>query len=99
VTGALQRMELPAKSLKQAATSLLRVQARSDAAMTLVNLEDLWGEKRPQNVPGTLDEYPNWRRRSPRSAPQITGDPRVARLLRTLLDERPATAPAKRRAL
>jgi 4-alpha-glucanotransferase len=30
----------------------------------LVNLEDLWLERRPQNVPGTTDEYPNWRRRA-----------------------------------
>ncbi len=33
--------------------------------MVLVNLEDLWLEERPQNVPGTTDEYPNWRRPAP----------------------------------
>ena len=27
----------------------------------LVNLEDLWLETQPQNVPGTDDEHPNWR--------------------------------------
>ena len=30
--------------------------------MVLVNLEDLWLEERPQNVPGTTHDYPNWRR-------------------------------------
>ncbi|HEY1067674.1 MAG TPA: 4-alpha-glucanotransferase, partial [Pirellulales bacterium] len=34
---------------------------RSDAAFTLINLEDLWSETRPQNTPGTWKERPNWR--------------------------------------
>jgi 4-alpha-glucanotransferase len=29
-----------------------------------VNLEDLWGETRPQNVPGTETERPNWVRKT-----------------------------------
>jgi 4-alpha-glucanotransferase len=37
--------------------------ARSNAKLMLVNLEDLWGETKPQNIPGTSKEYPNWRRR------------------------------------
>ena len=39
--------------------------ARSAASVVIVNLEDLWLEPRPQNVPGTGPaEYPNWRRRA-----------------------------------
>jgi 4-alpha-glucanotransferase len=34
---------------------------RSAARMVLVNLEDLLLERRPQNVPGTALERPNWR--------------------------------------
>jgi len=30
----------------------------------LVNLEDLWLETRPQNIPGTSKEYPNWQRKA-----------------------------------
>jgi 4-alpha-glucanotransferase len=26
-----------------------------------VSLADAAGERRPQNMPGTVDEYPNWR--------------------------------------
>jgi 4-alpha-glucanotransferase len=45
--------------------ALLRYLARSDAAVMLVNLEDLWGEAQPQNVPGTTpDERPNWSRKT-----------------------------------
>ena len=35
----------------------------SQANVVLVNIEDLWQEILPQNVPGTQQERPNWRRR------------------------------------
>jgi 4-alpha-glucanotransferase len=38
--------------------------ASSPARMMVLNLEDLWLESDPQNVPGTTDEHPNWRRRA-----------------------------------
>ena len=36
---------------------------RSEAALVLVNLEDLLLETRPQNLPGTGAEWKNWRRK------------------------------------
>jgi 4-alpha-glucanotransferase len=36
----------------------------SPARMMVLNLEDLWLEPDPQNVPGTTDEHPNWRRKA-----------------------------------
>jgi 4-alpha-glucanotransferase len=53
--------------------------ASSPARMMVVNLEDLWLEADPQNVPGTTDERPNWRRRARlefetfRSHPDVAG--------------------------
>lgn len=41
----------------------IRFLGRSAAETVLINLEDLWGEERPQNVPGTSSERPNWRRK------------------------------------
>ena len=41
-----------------------RYLARSEARTVVVNLEDLWGETRPQNVPGTTTERPNWVRKA-----------------------------------
>ena len=38
--------------------------AQSAAPWFVVSLEDLWGERLPQNVPGTSTERPNWRRRA-----------------------------------
>ena len=43
--------------------ALLQLLAASPAQITLINLEDLWLEEQPQNVPGTSHEKPNWRRR------------------------------------
>ena len=37
--------------------------AGSRATFVLVNLEDLWGETRPQNQPGTGVEHGNWQRK------------------------------------
>jgi 4-alpha-glucanotransferase len=48
----------PRAVLSAALTSL----GQGPAALVLVNLEDLWLEHRPQNVPGTWLERPNWRR-------------------------------------
>jgi 4-alpha-glucanotransferase len=36
----------------------------SGAAWVLINLEDSWLEALPQNVPGTWEERPNWRRKT-----------------------------------
>jgi len=43
----------------------------SPSEIVLLNLEDLWLEKRPQNVPGTLTERPNWRRKAKWTLEQI----------------------------
>jgi 4-alpha-glucanotransferase len=35
--------------------------ARTEARLIGVSLADAAGDRRPQNIPGTSDEYPNWR--------------------------------------
>jgi 4-alpha-glucanotransferase len=42
---------------------IMRFLANSMANIVLINIEDLWGEVLPQNVPATNKERPNWRRR------------------------------------
>ena len=51
--------------------------ARSPARAVLVTLEDLWGETEFQNVPGTVDQHPNWRRQAPYSLEEIRCLPSV----------------------
>jgi 4-alpha-glucanotransferase len=45
-------------------TACLSYLAASPARAVLVNLEDLWLETRPQNVPGTGEERANWCRKT-----------------------------------
>jgi 4-alpha-glucanotransferase len=49
--------------------------------MVLVNMEDLWLEARPQNVPGTSSERPNWRRKARLTLEQIFADKRLRKLM------------------
>lgn len=58
--------------------------AASDAALVLINLEDLWGETEPQNVPGTWRELPNWRRRAALDLERIRRDPGIERILQRI---------------
>lgn len=79
-----------------AAQRLLERLAASSARYVLVTLEDLWLEERPQNVPGTSAERPNWRRRAVRTLEQITTDAVVRRMLKAI-SERRHTTPINRR--
>jgi 4-alpha-glucanotransferase len=58
--------------------------AASDAKLLLVNLEDLWLETEPQNVPGTRFERPNWQRKARLSFEEFSSDPRVTSLLQSI---------------
>ncbi len=56
--------------------------ARSPARMVLVNLEDLWQESEPQNVPGTHTERPNWQRKAKLGFEELSTRPDVVEALR-----------------
>jgi hypothetical protein len=74
----------PAPDLRTILRALLSWLSRSKAPMVLVNLEDLWLETRPQNIPGTGPELPNWRRRSRYSLEEFTNMPQVVEVLREI---------------
>jgi len=90
----LTSRDLPARSAVQAARSIMRLQARGPAPIVLINLEDLWGERRPQNVPGTSTEYPNWRRKAAVPLRRVLKDRTIARHLLLLARERRTKAGA-----
>lgn len=83
----------PNPSAEQLAAAFNRYLAESDAELALVNIEDFWGETRPQNIPGTSDEYPNWRCKLTQTIKQIRSDEEIAKLLEYLAQRR-AGAPA-----
>jgi 4-alpha-glucanotransferase len=62
----------------------LRILRNSPAAMTLVTLEDLWEERRRQNLPGSTNEVPNWRHRSRFSLEDFDAVENVQRLIREI---------------
>lgn len=63
---------------------LLEQLAASPARMVLINLEDLWGETEPQNVPGTHDERPNWQRKARYPFEDFAKHPEVVDVLRRI---------------
>jgi 4-alpha-glucanotransferase len=65
----------------KARTALLRFLADSPAELVLINLEDLWLETEPQNIPGTTTEHPNWRRRLRLTLDEIESDENVRKLI------------------
>jgi 4-alpha-glucanotransferase len=67
---------------------LLERLAASTARYLVITLEDLWLEERPQNVPGTSAERPNWKRRASRTLDQIMADASIRRMLRAVADRR-----------
>ncbi|HEU0240935.1 MAG TPA: 4-alpha-glucanotransferase [Micromonosporaceae bacterium] len=63
--------------------------AVSPSRLVAASLYDALGEIRQPNVPGTTDEYPNWRLPLPLTLEQIERDPRVAGVASLLADARP----------
>jgi 4-alpha-glucanotransferase len=64
--------------------SLLLHLASSPAETVLVNLEDLWQETLPQNVPGTSTERVNWRRKTRWPLEHILGSDAIRELIERL---------------
>lgn len=62
----------------------LRLLGKSKAELIIANLEDLWGEANAQNVPGTTNEHPNWRRKAKLSLEQIARSKKLNDLLKSL---------------
>ncbi|MFJ4911767.1 4-alpha-glucanotransferase [Streptomyces sp. NPDC088726] len=63
---------------------------RTPARMTGIWLPDTIGDRRPQNLPGTWDEYPNWRlpvadgEGRPVTLEELAASPRLHRLMEVL---------------
>ena len=62
--------------------------AQQEEEFLLINLEDLWLEAAPQNVPGTWQERPNWQRKTRLSLEEIRADRGIAEILKIVHDIR-----------
>lgn len=63
--------------------------ARTRSRLALVSPYDVTGEVRQPNLPGTVDQYPNWRLPLPLSLEELRADPRVRAVVAELRRHRP----------
>jgi 4-alpha-glucanotransferase len=63
--------------------------AETNAPICLLPLEDVIGQEEQPNVPGTVNEHPNWRRRLPGEAGSILDVPDAAARVARLAAKRP----------
>ncbi|MFT4266007.1 MAG: 4-alpha-glucanotransferase [Xenophilus sp.] len=63
--------------------------ARAPARLMMVQAEDLLAQQAQANVPGTVDEHPNWRRRLALPADRWLADARVQAIAAAVRAERP----------
>jgi 4-alpha-glucanotransferase len=81
----LKQEGVPADDLVTAFHALL---AKARSALVLTSPQDALGEVRQPNLPGTTDQYPNWRIPLPVALADLFGDPRVRRVAAALAGDR-----------
>lgn len=64
-----------------------RFLARAPSHLLTVRAEDVLGLLDQTNLPGTVDQHPNWKRRLPVSVAELAADPRLGRLAAMLANE------------
>jgi 4-alpha-glucanotransferase len=85
---------LPPRDPPGVTTELLaavhRMLARSRARIMMVQLEDLLGQEEQANLPGTVNEHPNWRRKLALNLEALFENSRAQTIFKVLREERPA---------
>lgn len=66
--------------------SMHRALARAGSALVAVQAEDVLEMAQQTNLPGTIDEYPNWRRKLPLAGADLGDDPRLRDIAGTMRD-------------
>lgn len=85
---------LPVRPNESPVNAAHRFLARTPARIMMAQIEDLLAVREQVNVPGTVTEHPNWRRKLPLTVEELFRDPRIRRHLATLAAERPTPAGA-----
>ena len=60
--------------------AIARYLARAPSRLVIVALEDVLGMTDQINIPGTVDQYPNWRKRMPLSIEELKADHTLSRI-------------------
>ena len=67
--------------------------SQSPAALATVQLDDVFGCEDSQNLPGTVDEHPNWRRRLPVAVDDFATSPAIVKTCALMATARGAPLP------
>jgi 4-alpha-glucanotransferase len=62
----------------------------TNAALAMIQMEDLIGATMQVNLPGTTNQYPNWRRRLTSNLKTIVDDPKVETIVEAIINARRA---------
>ena len=81
--------EVPEALATELAVAVHRLVAMTPSILVAVQLEDMIGSPRQPNLPGTTDEYPNWRNRAPVVVEDLAGSARFRELAAAMRLERP----------
>jgi 4-alpha-glucanotransferase len=77
--------------LKDLVVSAHRFIAKTPSVLAAVRLADMTGEKRPTNIPGTSDSYPNWKPKLSVPIEELATISLVQEIAEALCEERKAT--------
>jgi len=78
---------------KPSTLEMVRFLARTPSRLLVVAAEDVFDMTEQVNIPGTINEHPNWRRRLPILMEDIVSDPRLAAVAEALQSEGRAVTP------
>jgi 4-alpha-glucanotransferase len=76
--------EMVPEMTPQLCLAIYRYLALTPCTLMLVSLDDIIGVMNQQNMPGTVDVYPNWMQKTPLTLEEIMKDKRVAGLAKEL---------------
>ncbi|WP_088347173.1 MULTISPECIES: 4-alpha-glucanotransferase [Rhodomicrobium] len=80
---------LPALLPQSLAIALSRFLARTPCRLVAIQLEDLAEMKERMNIPGTVDEQPNWRRKFPLDLDALFRSQNLQAITKAVAEERP----------
>ncbi|HEY0578523.1 MAG TPA: 4-alpha-glucanotransferase [Pseudonocardia sp.] len=70
----------PEPTEREIVLAMHQLLARTPCRLKLISPYDVLAEPRQPNLPGTVDEYPNWRLPLPATLDELRADPRVAEI-------------------
>jgi 4-alpha-glucanotransferase len=82
--GAAEKAEPPPGQPEPAVDAAIAFTAQSPSRLALILIEDVLALTEQPNLPGTIDEHPNWRRRLDKRSGELLDSPQARSRLKTL---------------